>query len=128
MNHLSKIAQSATPGTGVQYRKEKYGGSGIRDFLRDVLALANAAVDGPRYIIVGADVDSKGRKTIHAVDAEDFSGKPSYQSIANEYIEPPLRIRYNPATIDGKRVGVRYSLHGQNLRTPAKGKLRLMFR
>ena len=106
MNRLSKIARSATPGSGIQYRKEKYGNSGIRDFLRDVLALANAAVDGPRYIIVGADFDSKGIKTVHAVDAEDFSGKPSYQSIANEYIEPPLRIRYKPATIDGKRVGV----------------------
>ena len=106
MNRLSKMARSATPGTGVQFRKEKYGNSDIRGFLRDVLALANAAVDGPRYIIVGADLDSKGRKTVHAVDANDFSGKPSYQSIANEYIEPPLRIRYKPATIDGKRVGV----------------------
>lgn len=106
MNRLLKIARTATPGSGVQYRKDKYGNSGIRSFLRDVLALANAAVDGPRYIIVGADFDSTGRKKVHAVDAEDFSGKPSYQSLANEYIEPPLRIRYKPVSIDGKRVGV----------------------
>ncbi len=106
MNRLLKIARTATPGSGVQYRKDKYGSSGIRSFLRDVLALANAAVDGPRYIIVGADFDSTGRKTVDAVDAEDFSGKPSYQSLANEYIEPPLRIRYKPVSIDGKRVGV----------------------
>ncbi len=106
MNRLLKIARTATPGTGVQYRKDKYGNSGIRSFLRDVLALANAAVDGPRYIIVGVDLDSKGRKNVCTVDAEDFSGKPSYQSLANEYIEPPLRIRYKPVSIDGKRVGV----------------------
>ena len=30
--------------------------------------------------------------------------------------------------LGGKRFGVRYSLHGQNLRAPAKGKLRLMFK
>ena len=106
MNRLLKIARTATPGSGVQFRKEKYGNSGIRSFLRDVVALANAAVDGPRYIVVGADFDSKGRKTVHTIDADDFSGKPSYQSLANEYIEPPIRIRYKPVNIDGKRVGV----------------------
>jgi hypothetical protein len=106
MNHLLKIARSATPGTGIQFRKQEYGSSGIRSFLRDVLAMANAPVEGPRYIVVGADFDSRGRKCVHAVDAEDFSGKPSYQSVANEYIEPPLRIRYKPVSVDGKRVGV----------------------
>ena len=106
MNRLMKIARSATPGTGIQFRKQKYGSSGIRSFLRDVLAMANAQVEGPRYIVVGADFDSRGRKVVHAVDAEDFSGKPSYQSLANEYIEPPLRIRYKPVSLDGKRVGV----------------------
>jgi len=106
MNRLLKIARTATPGTGVLFRRDKYGNSGIRGFLRDVLALANASVDGPRYIVVGADFDVKGRKCVHSIDAEDFSGKPSYQSLANEYIEPPIRIRYKPVTIDGQRVGV----------------------
>ena len=106
MDNLLKIARTATPGTGIQFRKEKYGSDGIRSFLRDVLALANAEAEGARYIIVGADFDSKGRKTVHTIDAEDFSGKPSYQALANEYIEPPIRIRYKPVSIDGKRVGV----------------------
>ena len=90
----------------MQFRKDKYGSSGIRSFLRDVLALANATVDGPRYIVVGADFDSKNRKRVYPIDAEDFSGKPSYQALANEYIEPPLRIRYKPVMIDGQRAGV----------------------
>ena len=106
MNRLLKIARTATPASGVQFRKDKYGSSGVRSFLRDVLSLANAAVDGPRYIIIGADFDSKGRKVLHTIEAEDFSGKPSYQSLANEYIEPPIRIRYKPVNIDGKRLGV----------------------
>ena len=106
MNRLLKIARSATPGTGIQFRKQAYGSSGIRSFLRDVLAIANASVEGPRYIVVGVDFDSRGRKTMSAIDAEDFSGKPSYQSLANEYIEPPLRIRYKPVIIDGNRIGV----------------------
>ena len=106
MNRLTKIAQAATPGTAVQLRANAYGSSGIRSFLRDVLAMANASVEGPRYIIVGADCDNAGRKSFNAVDADDFSGKPSYQALANEYIEPPLRIRYQPVSVDGKKIGV----------------------
>jgi hypothetical protein len=78
----------------------------MQAFLRDVLALANASVEGRRYIVVGVDFDSKGRKRTHPVDSKDFSGKPSYQSLANEYIEPPIRIRYKPVSFDGTRIGI----------------------
>ena len=39
----------------------------------------------------------------------------------------PLRVCAG-ADLKGKRFGIRYSLHGQNLRSPASGKLRLLFR
>jgi hypothetical protein len=78
----------------------------VQDFLRDVLAMANASVDGTRYIITGAEIDHKGRKRMFSIDDDDFSGKPAYQSLANDHIEPPLRIRYQPVMIDGERMGV----------------------
>jgi len=106
MNRLARIAQSATPATSVLFRKEAYGRDGIEAFLRDTLAMANASVEGPRYIITGAEFDRKGRKRLFAVDNDDFSDKPAYQSLANEHIEPPLRISYHPVTIEGERVGV----------------------
>ena len=106
MDHLLNIARSGTPDSGVQFRGNAYGTDGVRSFLRDVLALANASVEGPRYIVVGVWFDVKGRKIKHAIDADDFAGKPSYQSLANEYIEPAVRIRYKPVSFDGTRVGV----------------------
>jgi len=106
MDRLLKIARSGTPDTGVQFRHSAYGRDGIESFLRDVLAIANAEVEGNRHIVVGVDFDARGRKQARTIDAEDFSGKPSYQSLANEYIEPPVRIRYKPVSLDGKRVGV----------------------
>lgn len=106
MKRLAKIARSATPGTGLQIRKQPYGSKGVGDFLRDVLAMANASVDGRRFIVIGADIDSRGHKRLHAVSETDFLGKPAYASLANDYIEPPLRIRYKPVSVDGKRVGV----------------------
>jgi len=106
MNRLARIAQSATPATSVLFRKNAYGRAGMEAFLRDVLALANASVDGPRYIITGAEFDRKGRKRLFAVDNDDFSGKPAYQALANDHIEPPLKLRYQPVTIEGERIGV----------------------
>jgi hypothetical protein len=106
MNRLARIVQSATPSTSVQFRKSAYGRNGVQEFLRDILAMANASVDGGRYIITGAEIDHKGRKRMFSVDKDDFSGKPAYQSLANDHIEPPLRIRYQPVMVDGERMGV----------------------
>ena len=106
MDHLAQIARSATPSTAVQFRKYAYGKNGVHDFLRDVLAIANSSIEGNRYIVIGVGFDRNGRKKLHAVDRDDFSGKPAYQALANEHIEPPLRIRYQAVTVDGERLGV----------------------
>ena len=106
MKGLAKLVQTATPSTSVQLRKSAYGRNGVRDFLRDIIAIANASINGKRYIITGVEFDPKGRKQLSSIDREDFSGKPAYQSLADEHIEPPLQIRYKPVTVDGKRVGV----------------------
>jgi hypothetical protein len=111
MNRLLKIARSATPGTGVQFRDGAYGAEGIRGFLRDVLALANAPIDGPRYILTGIEIDKKGNRQVRNVPRDDFSGKPSYHSLVADHIEPPLRVKYQPVTANGKRVGV-YEIDG----------------
>jgi hypothetical protein len=106
MDPLSKIARSATPESGVQFRSQAYGEADMRAFLRDVIALANASVEGNRYIVIGVDFDAKGRKRKHKIASSDFAGKPSYQAMASEYIEPAVRIRYKPVSFDGTRVGV----------------------
>ncbi len=106
MKDLANIARSATPDDSVQFQKQPYGPKGVESFLRDVLAMANASVDGPRYIVIGTEIDSRGHKRVHAVSKKDFSGKPAYEALVNDYIEPPLRLRYKPVSVDGKQVGV----------------------
>jgi hypothetical protein len=106
MNRLAKIVRSAMPGSGIQFCETAYGADGIRAFLRDVLALANASIHGNRYIVTGLSLDEKGQKRAHSIDPDDFSGDPPYQSIVADYIEPPLRITYRSLTLQGKRVGV----------------------
>lgn len=106
MDRLARIVRSATPSTAVKFCKRAYGKSGVEQFLRDVIAMANASVDGSRYIITGVDFDGNGRKRMLGIERADFSGKPAYPSLANEHIEPPVRIRYQPVTVEGERIGV----------------------
>jgi hypothetical protein len=110
MNRLLKIAQSAEPGPGVQFRNAAYGAEGIHRFLRDVIAIANVEVEGSRYIIVGVEHDGSTARKVHGVDEKDFSGKPPYQQLVAEFIEPPFRIEYQPLLLDGKRVGI-FEIH-----------------
>lgn len=106
MNRLARTVRSAKPSTSVQFRKRPYGRDGIEEFLRDVISMANAQVEGRRYIITGVEFDEKGRKRVLGVERNDFSGKPAYQALANDHIEPPMRIRYHAVTVDGERVGI----------------------
>jgi len=106
MNRLSKIVRSAASGPGFQFRKDAYGPQGIHGFLRDVMAMANAQVEGNRYIIVGVEDNENTARTVREVDEEDFSGQPPYQALVAEFVEPPIRIEYQPQTMDGKRVGI----------------------
>ena len=106
MRNLARIIAAATPGTGVQFRSKPYGTDGLRDFLRDVMALANTAIDGTRHIVVGVGFDSKGRRQLHPVQDKDFGGKPDYAALVSDYIEPAVRLRYERIAIDGQQVGV----------------------
>ncbi len=106
MKRLEDLALRAHPGTGLQFRPRPYGPDGIRDFLLDLIAMANASIDGFRYIIVGVQIDDKSNRRLRSVSREDLSGDFSYQSLANEFIEPPIRLEYKPITVEGERLGV----------------------
>ena len=106
MRHLISIIESATPSPDTQLRSSAYGREGLRDFLIDVMAMANADVEGPRHLVVGVELDSAGRKKINGVDEEDFSGNPPYQRLAKDCIDPPVSLRYHRIPRGGKVVGV----------------------
>jgi len=106
MNSLADIARTAIPSTGVQFRRFAYGEAGVREFLRDVLAMANAPVEGARYIVVGAAFDGRGMRSFEDVAEADFRGKVDYAKLANEFIEPVIRLRYEAVNVGEHTVGV----------------------
>ena len=106
MRNLERIISAATPDTGIQFRSKPYGTDGLRDFLRDVMALANTAIEGARHIVVGVGFDPKGRRQLHPVQDKDFGGEPDYAALVSDFIEPAVRLRYERVAIGGQQVGV----------------------
>jgi len=101
----ARIIDGCAPDSGTHFRKKPYGLGGIREFLRDVIAIANADVDGPRFIIVGIEVDSGGHRSFRPVNTGDFDGRPDYVSLVRDHVEPALDIRYERAYINGQQIG-----------------------
>ncbi|MEM9402636.1 MAG: ATP-binding protein [Pseudomonadota bacterium] len=106
MKSLSTMITHGTDGAGLKFRARAYGGSGIEELLRDVLAMANAAVDGHRYIVTGVDQDGLARRQLRGVPDTDFARSPSYVSLVADHIEPPLRIKYFPISLHDKQIGI----------------------
>ncbi len=106
MKNVAQIIDDSKAGAGIQHRKKPYGPQGVQDFLRDVLAMANAPVIGPRHIIVGTAVAADGETVIQGVDDDDFYGDTPYIQLVEKYIEPSVPIEYEAALLRGAQVGV----------------------
>lgn len=105
MKHLEQLIRAGTPQAGRLFRPQSYGKNGLRQFLRDVCALANADTDGPRYLVVGVEVNGR-RRRYRDVPAADFRGKPDYAAAVTDYLEPLIELSYSPVEVDGHRLGV----------------------
>ncbi|MGI9259747.1 MAG: AlbA family DNA-binding domain-containing protein [Gammaproteobacteria bacterium] len=76
-------------------------------FLRDVIGLANALVDGPRYLILGVrDQGPDQRKFVGMTDAEIAEARKVYQALILKYVEPDLAIDFNALNLDGNAVAI----------------------
>ena len=84
----------------IQFRKEKH-----FDFLKDIMAMANAKIDGKRHIITGVKCKDNGVKEFKSID-EGFIDDAIYQQLVNENIEPEIKFKYFPITIEGNTLGV----------------------
>lgn len=84
-----------------QYFKPNY-----HDLIKDVMAMANANVDGDKLIILGVKLHPSGERDFHGIEKYDFIDAATYQQIIRENVEPEIHIEYLPIEFDGKLVGI----------------------
>ncbi|CAN7734321.1 ATP-binding protein [Paenibacillus sp. LjRoot153] len=74
------------------------------DFLKDLLAMANAEVNGQRYLIIGVKLLSDGQRSFHSI--EEYIDDANYQELVRENIEPQLNFRFDPIRLNEYNLGV----------------------
>jgi hypothetical protein len=92
---------SALDFKAVQYRKDAH-----EDLLTDVMAMANADVEGDRHIVVGVKHRADGTREFLGVAPAEFVDPAIYQQLVRANIEPHVNLDYFGVDLEGVRVGV----------------------
>jgi hypothetical protein len=107
MSSLEKVIRSARAGPAIVFRERAYGELERKGFLREILGLANAFVDGPRYLIMGVRGDGPDDRVFVGISAADLSeANELYRAQISRFIGPPLEIVLESLELDGVTVAI----------------------
>jgi hypothetical protein len=105
MSSLEALIRSASAGPAIEFRERVYAEVERQGFVREILALANALVDGPRYLIMGVRDEGLGERQIVGVtDQELRDARELYPTLVARYIEPSLHLDLRAVELDGSQV------------------------
>lgn len=108
MDNLDDIIRYETESTYVDFKeipflpyKEKK-----VDLIKDVLSMANADVEGDRYIIIGVDFDNQNQRILVGVDQSVIPDPADYQQLIHENIFPDVMLDVFCHPLDDKVFGI----------------------
>lgn len=96
-------------GPTLDFKRDQYPISGASDeqkgeFVKDILAFANAWKTSDAHILVGVADQAGGRASI--VGVSQHYDDATLQQLVNSKTNAPVTFEYIPTTVEGKRVGV----------------------
>ncbi|AHJ95546.1 AlbA family DNA-binding domain-containing protein [Hymenobacter swuensis] len=103
---IQEIILHEAESTAVDFKATAYKPASNPEFIKDVLAMANAQVSGDRYLIVGVKHYPDNTREILGVPPEDQLDDASYHKAILENIEPEIPFAYSYIEVKGKAVGV----------------------
>lgn len=107
MSRLKDLVQFETANSGLAFRKTPYGKPDREALLIDLLALANARVDGPRLLVLGVRDEVGGKRGLKGINPKTLPRLfESYRRIAARYIEPSLRISLRTLMLQDRTIAV----------------------
>ena len=93
MAKLEDLALFESANSALAFREQAYAASDAARFLRDALALANAEVEGPRFLFVGIRDVAGSERTFPGIDAEAISEmRRTLPALLAHSVEPPFKI------------------------------------
>ena len=106
MRQIEDLVRFESAGSGVAFRERAYTRDERADLLRDVVALANAAVTGPRFLFLGVVDTPGGERRIVGLPRQDWRAlKSGLKAMLGHMIEPAPTIVARSLKVDGVCVG-----------------------
>ena len=101
---LIDLIQYENEKTGLDFKAVIYKADKFDDLLKDIMAMANAALEEDRYIVVGVKHHPSGERVFLGV--EDFMDDATYYQLVHSNIEPDIQFEYFHVEVADKKVGV----------------------
>src|SRR5215510_9151129 len=100
MAKLEDLALFETANSALAFREQAYTRADAAQFLKDILALANAEVDVPRCLFVGVRDIAGEKRTFPGIDAAAMDGMRKMLPVVLAHcVEPRLKITLRPLKI-----------------------------
>jgi hypothetical protein len=107
MDQLEDLVRFETANSGLAFREHAYRADERADLLRDLIALANATVTGPRFLFVGIADTPGGERRIVGLSAEEWSDfRDRLAASVSGMIEPAPNLAARALELDGALVGM----------------------
>lgn len=107
VNALEQLVQAETAHSGLAFREHVYAADEQAALLRDVLALANAAVQGPRFLFLGVRDAVGGERRINGITLQAWHEfKRRLSSMLGGMTEPPVKVAVRSLRMGDALVGM----------------------
>ncbi|HDR4445049.1 MULTISPECIES: ATP-binding protein [Bacillus cereus group] len=106
MGNIEWLVKYEREGTNLDFKREQYQKEKNKDLIKDIMSMANAPIDGKKYIIVGVKDKPDGTKEFHPIPRESVIDQATYEQVIRENIEPAIEFSYSTVEIDGNLLGV----------------------
>jgi hypothetical protein len=105
MADIRTIIETMLEGPTFMLRQDTYRPGEAQELIADVVALANSAWAGKRYVVFGVE-SAPGSSERRVVGLSDAPNSHMWQQLVREYVEPEVRIEYRTEALADRKVGV----------------------
>ena len=100
---LEQLLDQSPDSPGLIFRRRPYGAQSQENLIREIIAMANAELDTPRYIVFGAESGS-GLVDLIGLEEPDLDAIKQDSRTASRLIEPELQLAPIFAQVRGRQV------------------------
>lgn len=104
MDNLEWMIKYENESTNLDFKREQYRKENYTSLIKDVMAMANAAIPGPRYIVMGIKHKSDGTKEYHSISS--LNDQADIENLIQDNIEPTIKFQYFPLTLEDNQLAV----------------------